>query len=576
MRQTTFNSPFQVTPPSLPFPRQHRRGLFHKRLLAGAAALTLAAGPAHAQPGEEAWGVRPLGLGKAYIGVADDDYAPFWNPAGMTRIQSPRSSFSFARAENRDGPAAHLASLSLVNTNSTLPGAAGFWWTRFDQGDVRRENVFALSYARDFYALPNGTRFAAGGSAKYMNQSWAGNKGADKSVIGLDAGLIYVPVNRLSFGLSVRNLNEPKAGPALGKRTPAEVGLGGSYWLSQNTMLALDAADIKKNGRLNLRGGMERWFSRGRWALRGGANESHLSGGLSLRALRMSAVNLNLDYAYNHPYDFSDHSRLHLVSLRVEMGGTYQEERFARRPPPMEGDYYMLAAQNSSSNSRRKMASAAGAAEESFSNSKPSAADKAVMIQRKMSMRLNSEDVLQINVRNHPELESVVTVDPWGYIKLPFIGDIKVAGLLKEDLEQQLEKIFSQFVRGPQVEVLIREYNSRVVYILGEVSAPGRYPMRDRLLTLRDAVVLAGLPTDRAALWRVFVIRQGDNGPVYKHINLSKVLYRGQLENNIVLQPGDIVFLPIGLLDGFVTFVGRIVGPIVGIGRNFATSTIAP
>ena len=84
-------------------------------------------------------------------------------------------------------------------------------------------------------------------------------------------------------------------------------------------------------------------------------------------------------------------------------------------------------------------------------------------------------------------------------------------------------------------------------------------------MTLRDAVVDAGLATQRAANWRAFVIRQTDDGPSTKHVNIHKIINRGHLDHNIFLESGDIVYVPLTLLDKLVLFVGRITGPLVGL-----------
>ncbi|MCB4757647.1 MAG: hypothetical protein LHV69_11565, partial [Elusimicrobia bacterium] len=118
------------------------------------------------------------------------------------------------------------------------------------------------------------------------------------------------------------------------------------------------------------------------------------------------------------------------------------------------------------------------------------------------------------------------------------------------------------------VDINVREYNSRVVYVLGAVRVPGRYALGQKPLTVRDIVIQAGLPTVQAANWRAFVVRQTEDGPVYLHVNLNKLLYRGRMENNVQLQTGDTVYVPMTFLDSFASFLGRIFGPIFGISRT--------
>jgi polysaccharide export outer membrane protein len=164
-------------------------------------------------------------------------------------------------------------------------------------------------------------------------------------------------------------------------------------------------------------------------------------------------------------------------------------------------------------------------------------------------------------------------------VKLPFIGHMKVEGMTTSDVEAKLALIYSNFIENPQVDVEVSAWNSRFIYVLGAVRQPGKYNLRDRIPTLRDALNIAGLPTDRAALWRVFVVRRDpQTGKVrYIPINAYRILYRGKLEHDITIEPGDTVYVPMGLLDQLATFVGRIISPIAGAATNTVrAATVTP
>lgn len=194
----------------------------------------------------------------------------------------------------------------------------------------------------------------------------------------------------------------------------------------------------------------------------------------------------------------------------------------------------------------------------------------------KSSLQLAPEDVLEIKVKDQPELSETVKVDPWGFIKVPYIRGLQVNGLTEDNVEELLTQKYAEFFKQPpEVEVSVTEYNSQVVYVLGAVTTPGKYPLiKGRPMTLRDVIVAAGLPTPRAALWRVWVVRQGEDGPLYTHVNFGKVLYRGKLRDNLELQNGDVVYLPMGILDNIVVFIGRILSPITGVTRAAVTGVV--
>ena len=114
---------------------------------------------------------------------------------------------------------------------------------------------------------------------------------------------------------------------------------------------------------------------------------------------------------------------------------------------------------------------------------------------------LGPSDVVQINVLQHPELSGTVTVAPDETIALPLTGDaVRIGGLTKEEASGELEGIISKYVKTPQVSLNVIGYNSKVYYVLGEVGHPGRFSMAQGDVTIRDAIVTAGLPT-KTAQW---------------------------------------------------------------------------
>lgn len=157
---------------------------------------------------------------------------------------------------------------------------------------------------------------------------------------------------------------------------------------------------------------------------------------------------------------------------------------------------------------------------------------------------LGNEDILQITVRNQPEFSGQFVIGPDGMIQYNFIGDIKAAGLTKSHLKENLLKELERFVKVPEVSVVISAYKSKNIYVLGEVARPGQYPMKGDSITLRDAIVSAGLPTREAALRRVYIIKLAEEKLILKKVDLFTLLYRGKMKDNLNLAAGDIVVVP--------------------------------
>ncbi|MFC1592674.1 polysaccharide biosynthesis/export family protein [Candidatus Omnitrophota bacterium] len=174
---------------------------------------------------------------------------------------------------------------------------------------------------------------------------------------------------------------------------------------------------------------------------------------------------------------------------------------------------------------------------------------------------LGKEDVLKILVQTQPEFSGLYVIGPDGNIQYSFLGDIKAEGLTKQQLKQVLAEELEQFVKVPIISVAISEYRSKIVYILGEVYRPGKYPMKGDTLSLRDAIVYAGLPTRDAALRRSYVFKSDTDKVEYRKIDLFKVLYRGRPDDNIDLVPGDIVVVPSTIPSEINRALGNILSP---------------
>ncbi len=164
---------------------------------------------------------------------------------------------------------------------------------------------------------------------------------------------------------------------------------------------------------------------------------------------------------------------------------------------------------------------------------------------------LGPDDVVYISVLHHPEWEGQFRIDQKGMILIPQVGEIKLKGLIKEVAAELVAERLGRFISRPEVTLAVISYESQWVYVLGEVARPGRHITGGKDLTLKDAVVMAGLPTRFAATRQVYVITPSEENPRQQVINLHRILNRGETRMNVDLEPGDIVYVP-------KTFLGRI------------------
>jgi len=157
-------------------------------------------------------------------------------------------------------------------------------------------------------------------------------------------------------------------------------------------------------------------------------------------------------------------------------------------------------------------------------------------------LSLGEGDILSINILGYPQYSKAeVTIGPDGKINMPLIGDIKAAGLTPSQLGHLITEKFQtgQFLREPHVFVTLARSRSRFVSVIGPgVNEPGIYSLEGET-RIMEAVAKAK-PNDRAMLRQVSVTR----GDEQRTVDLEKLLNQADLEQNILLQPGDVINVP--------------------------------
>src|ERR1700730_1379283 len=158
--------------------------------------------------------------------------------------------------------------------------------------------------------------------------------------------------------------------------------------------------------------------------------------------------------------------------------------------------------------------------------------------------RLQPGDVLEVQYRYSPEFNQTVTVQPDGYISLEIGGDLKIAGLTIEQTREAILKKASTRLQDPVASIILKEFQKPYFVIAGEVALPGKIEMRERVTALQ-AIMLAGGMKEGARSSQVVVFRRinSDTAEV-KLLNLKSIRRTADLENDLTLQPGDMVFVP--------------------------------
>ncbi len=156
---------------------------------------------------------------------------------------------------------------------------------------------------------------------------------------------------------------------------------------------------------------------------------------------------------------------------------------------------------------------------------------------------IGAEDVLGIVFWRNQDLTVDVTVRPDGRISLPLLNDIQAAGLTPEQLRLKLVEASARYLEDPTATVVVKQINSRRVYITGQVARPGPYPLMTPTTVLQLLAIAGGL-SEYADSKHIVVMRTEDGKQLSFPFDYKAIIKRKNLQQNIVLKPGDTVVVP--------------------------------
>ena len=157
--------------------------------------------------------------------------------------------------------------------------------------------------------------------------------------------------------------------------------------------------------------------------------------------------------------------------------------------------------------------------------------------------KIGPQDVLRIDVWKEAEISRSVPVRPDGKISLPLLNDVQASGLTAMELANSITEGLKKFINAPQVTVSVSEINSRRVYVTGEVTRPGAYPLLPEMTVLQALTSASGF-TQFARTKKVYVLRNAGGKQVKYPFNYNDVINGKRPEDNITLQPGDTIVVP--------------------------------
>ena len=158
------------------------------------------------------------------------------------------------------------------------------------------------------------------------------------------------------------------------------------------------------------------------------------------------------------------------------------------------------------------------------------------------STTLGPGDVLEVRVYEEKELSASYQIGSDGAIQFPLIGRVELRGKTPHQAADLIAaKLRDGYLREPQVSIFVKEYNSKRIYVMGQVRKPGTFAYEDDMNILR-VIILAGGFSTLASKNKVLVTRKTEAGEE-KIVVPVQDIGRGEAAN-VDLKPGDIVFVP--------------------------------
>jgi polysaccharide export outer membrane protein len=157
--------------------------------------------------------------------------------------------------------------------------------------------------------------------------------------------------------------------------------------------------------------------------------------------------------------------------------------------------------------------------------------------------KIGPQDVVRIDVWKEPDITRTIPVRPDGKISLPLLNDVQASGLTAMQLAGNIRTSLTKYITNPQVTVTVTEINSRRVFVTGEVAHSGALGILPNM-TVLQALSSSGGFTQFARVNKIYILRVENGKQVKLPFNYKEVIKGEHAEQNILLQPGDVIVVP--------------------------------
>jgi len=160
-----------------------------------------------------------------------------------------------------------------------------------------------------------------------------------------------------------------------------------------------------------------------------------------------------------------------------------------------------------------------------------------------LEYRIGPEDVLHISVWKEKDLDRKVLVRPDGGVSFPLVGDMQVSGRTPLEVQDEIRSRLQRYVPDAEVTVSVDKISGYTVFVLGEVNNPGQFTL-GRYVDVVQALTLAGGTTPYASERNMQILRRQDGREVTYRFDFRDIKRGQKLDQNIILQSGDVVVVP--------------------------------
>ena len=167
----------------------------------------------------------------------------------------------------------------------------------------------------------------------------------------------------------------------------------------------------------------------------------------------------------------------------------------------------------------------------------------AVALAAESTYQIGPGDVLQISVWKDESLTRELVVPPDGIMSFPLIGDLDVKYMTVTDVRKAITKKLSEYVPDATVSVILLKLDSLRAYVIGKVNKPGQFEITMET-SVMQVLSMAGGINPFADGNKILILRQINNKTVKIPFNHDQVMKGENLQQNIIIQRGDVVVVP--------------------------------